>query len=254
MPIKPPSLFKLALEGRAGLEWAAGLLCPAELFAGMPRGKGQTVLLLPGLLTNDWSMGLLGKRLEAHGYQVEYSNFGFNFGPAPGLIEALAKRVRNTHEDTGRKPILVGWSMGGCMAVATAAQAQEHVERVVTIGSPLAGEIGSSHLGPVFQASSGMRSSRKHMLRAMGDPGDVPVSAIISVDDGLLDWRGCAPSGMGIVETIWMRGVSHLGLPAHPAVAAAVLSRLSLPTGKLKTWKPRDQWVKPFLTTQPTQP
>lgn len=236
--LRPPSTLKLLLETRSIAEWAGGWLMPTG-WTGRSATKRGAVLLLPGLLTNGWSMRLLGARLTAAGFTVHHWSGDFNLGPRPGVIGDVISEVRRLHKVSGHPIHLVGWSMGGCLAVATAARAPEAVGRVVVMGAPLAAETDASHLGIAFRLASGARGTRRQLLRLLGQPQTM-VHAIVSVDDGLLDWRGCVPTNLPRSRIRWLRGISHLGMPAHPVVAVAVIEAL----GVRRAWPAWAQWFK----------
>src|SRR5205085_11375807 len=95
----PPRLLQL-LEGRAALEMA-GTFAAWPLLALAPRGDGHDVLVLPGLVASDLSTRLLRRFLRERGYVVHGWGLGRNYGPRPGVREAMLDRLDRLHTDSG---------------------------------------------------------------------------------------------------------------------------------------------------------
>ena len=108
----PPSPLLLALEARAFAEWSA-LLLGWPLLKRAPAGDGHPVLVLPGLVANDWSTWPLRRFLESRGFSAYPWELGFNVGPRDHIVRGLGDRVRALHKRHKRKVSLVGWSLGG---------------------------------------------------------------------------------------------------------------------------------------------
>ena len=236
-----PSLWKLALETRAGLEWASHWLWRTRL-AQWPKAPGTPVLLLPGLATNQWAMAPMRQSLTDLGYKAYHWELGFNTGPTLEGLEALTKRVRALSKEHGQPIALVGWSLGGSMARAVAARAPEHVRCVVALGSPLNRNL-ASHLDSLFALLSQHKSTDRRLFRWLEKPlHDIPMTSIASVDDGLLSWESSTLPAITHQETLLLRGVSHLGLPAHPYVLWLIHDRLRQDPNEWKPYRGRKQW------------
>jgi len=89
--LRPPSWLLLALEGRAGLEFAS-LVPTLPLLERAPRGDGHPVLVLPGYLASDRSTQALRWYLRRRGHHVHGWRLGRNFGPAPEVVDGLGER------------------------------------------------------------------------------------------------------------------------------------------------------------------
>ena len=207
-----PSFWKLALELRAGAEWASHFLARYSL-PHWPRGKaGTPVLVLPGLATSDLAMAPMRQALQQLGHQPYAWEMGWNTGPNAQQLSALAKRVRRLAKRHRQPVAMVGWSLGGAMARAVAARCPDQVKCVVALGSPLAPTV-ASHLDGVFSALSGMHSNDPRLGKWMQGPlGQVPLTSIASIDDGLVSSQSSVLPRARRQETILVRGVSHLGI------------------------------------------
>ncbi len=237
--LSPPSWFKVALEGRAFVEWTAWLLA-APWFSQAPKGDGHPVLVLPGLLAGDSSTWPLRRFLEALGYPAYPWEQGINRGPRAGLLPKLITRIETLHDTHGTPVSLIGWSLGGAMARALAHRMPERVRSIVTLGSPLIGDGGGSNATRVFEWASGMRVSDPRLQRMMGGHPPVPVTSILSKSDGVVDWRMSLTPEVHRAESIEV-SASHLGMGANPIVLWAIADRLAQHP---ETWQPfeRSGW------------
>ncbi|MGH9115786.1 MAG: esterase/lipase family protein, partial [Acidimicrobiales bacterium] len=185
---------------RAGFELArlVGAI-PWLLLA--PRGDGHPVLVLPGFLANDLSTAMLRWHLSERGYHVRGWGLGINDGPRDEVASALLELVRDAASG-GRRVSLVGWSLGGVLAWEAAAAQPALVRQVITLGSPL------------------------HLASPRARRSPVPLAAIYSRTDAIVDWRhAVAPPGPRR-ESVEVRG-SHLGLGHNVEVLLVVADRLA---------------------------
>ena len=90
--IFPPKGSNLGLQSfsREVVEAAWDSIAPPDFAGGLlPRGDGQTVLLIPWFLAGDWTMARLRTFLAGLGYRVETARVYFNPGPTSGMIAQL---------------------------------------------------------------------------------------------------------------------------------------------------------------------
>ena len=231
--IEPPSRLLQLLELRAGLEFAAGVAALPWLRLA-PRGDGHPVLVLPGLVASDGSTRLLRDFLARRGHDVHGWGLGRNYGPRPGVEEAMLALIDRLHAETGRRVSLIGQSLGGAYARMLAAQRPDAVRSVITLGSPVTGHPRASNAWRVYEFTSGQTSVDPQRWQQVTQAPRVPTSSIYSRSDGIVAWRASlAPAGAH-TESIEVVS-SHIGMAVHPAVLYAVAERLAQPEGK---WKP----------------
>lgn len=231
--IEPPSRLLQLLELRAGLEFAAGVAVLPWLRLA-PRGDGHPVLVLPGLVASDGSTRLLRDFLARRGHDVHGWGLGRNYGPRPGVEEAMLALIDRLHAETGRRVSLIGQSLGGAYARMLAAQRPDAVRSVITLGSPVTGHPRASNAWRVYEFTSGQTSVDPQRWQQVTQAPRVPTSSIYSRSDGIVAWRASlAPAGAH-TESIEVVS-SHIGMAVHPAVLYAVAERLAQPEGK---WKP----------------
>ena len=245
-PLNPPSSVLLALEGRAWLEWGS-LPLAWRWLSKVPRGDGHPVLVLPGLAAGDLSTWPLRKFLQQRGYVAEPWEQGLNLGPRREIVRGLVDKVRELHAEHGRKVSLIGWSLGGALAWALAARMPKRVRQVITLGSPLqASGAHATNAWRLFELVSGYAADHPHLARIGGKPLQVPLTAILSRSDGVVNWRtSLAPPGPQR-ESIEV-AASHLGLGAHPAVLWAIGDRLAQAEGQWQPFRREGHWRQLFF-------
>lgn len=229
---RPPSPLALLGECRIALEWVHLRAALPRLRAEAPRGCGQPVMVVPGFATDDsWTSSLRGF-LAAIGYHAQGWGLGRNRGDVHRLIPALTDAVDRLAVQEGAAVRLVGWSLGGYLAREVAREQRPVVERVVTLGAPVVG-------GPKYTASAPAYRRRGVDLDAVeaqveareSVPIQVPVAAVYSRSDGVVDWRACIDWRSPCVEHHEV-GVSHLGLIASAEtfrLVAELLGRTLVP-------------------------
>lgn len=229
-PAAPPSRELLLLELRAISELGA-FFTMIPLLRLAPRGDGHPVLVLPGLAASDVSTRPLRAFLRDRGYRAHGWKLGRNFGPRPGVEEAMKERLADLHARYGRKVSIVGWSLGGIYARELARMAPARVRSVITLGSPFSGALRASNAWQLYEFVS-QRGVDEHPWRvSMREPPPVPSTAIFTRSDGIVAWQGCLEPESAQTENIEVEG-SHSGLGHNPAVLFAIADRLAQPEGQ----------------------
>lgn len=193
-----------------------------------PRGHGEPVLVLPGFGAGDGSTWVLRSHLRRLGYRVEGWRLGVNSGDVPTLMPRVARAVADQARAAGAPLRLVGWSLGGYLAREAARDVPEAVDRVITLGSPVVG-------GPRFTATAGVYRARGVDFDAIDaaieererSPIRVPIVAVYSEQDGIVDWRACIDRRSPRVEHVQVRS-THVGLGFSPEVLRIVAERLAI--------------------------
>lgn len=155
----------------------------------LPHGEGRTVLLVPGFLAGDWAMARLKGFLGSLDYRVALAGIPFNAGPTAAILArldaTLARLTRNGPID------LVGESLGGVLVRDLAMRHPDAVRRVVTLCAPVRFPVVTP-LVPFVRLLAPFHDAawvaRRHDIAG---PLPVPLTAIHSRDDGILDWRQC---------------------------------------------------------------
>jgi pimeloyl-ACP methyl ester carboxylesterase len=209
-----PTSRPIWLEAFFPLDWIALHASPVYYGYGVPHGKGEPVVLVPGFLGSDRYLTEMHLWLRRIGYQPYFSGIGRNVDCPELLTQRLLTTVRAAHAETGRPVSIVGHSLGGMLARAAAHRDPTYIRQVVTMGSPFR----SVRAHPlILSAANFVRSNivreRRHRrevtaacftpqcgcgfvttLTALKD--DAPAvtfatNAIYSKVDGVVDWRAC---------------------------------------------------------------
>ncbi|PCD04617.1 alpha/beta hydrolase [Sphingomonas spermidinifaciens] len=194
----------------------------------LPRGRGEPVMVLPGLFNSDRANAVLRRHLRRLGYHVEGWGLGRNLGQraigADG--ERLFDRIEAMAERRGAPVALVGISLGGLMARIAAQRLPGRVARVVTISSPFAGPPDATRVWRAYQALSGARIDDpevRALVEEAGRPLGVPTTAIWSASDGLVGGPICRGEGCDAVQV----RSSHIWVQFNPDVLRAVAMALA---------------------------
>ncbi len=158
MPTRPALFDTLTELPRAGIEATRLTFSLPSLYRGIPRGDGHPVLVLPAYGVGDLGLWPLRRFLGGLGYEAFAWELGVNRDQGEMRIrrvedaarfrraqsERVVLRAREIQAQTGQRPSLVGWSMGGLFAFDAARLAPDSVRRIVTLGSPFGDPRGTS--------------------------------------------------------------------------------------------------------------
>jgi triacylglycerol lipase len=211
---------------------------PVYRGAGVPRGDGRLVLVLPGLFANDLYLQPLRRWLRGVGYRPVRSTLAINVGCPERLcvqIEDELKRQRERHD----VPVaIIGHSRGGILARAIAARLQADAATLVLLGSPVGAVLRMPSWSAAAMAADPPARRRVTdagtSFRRMIDPDcNVPecgcpfppdlrrplhprtrVVSIYSRDDPIVPAAACPVGGARNVEV----GGTHSGLAFNVAV------------------------------------
>lgn len=228
LPVSPPPLKGRRLVREIlGLGQLGRLVIHAPALFRSPRGDGSPVLVVPGFGAGDGSTVVLRRYLKAIGYEVHGWELGTNRGNVPELIPQVTERAVSTAEAAGRSVHLVGWSLGGYLSREAARQRPDLVADVITYGSPVIG-------GPKYTATAVSYRRAGYDLDAIeatveernNVPIQVPITAIYTRTDLVVDWRACIDRSSPIVEHVEV-STTHLGLGFCPEVYRIVAQSLA---------------------------
>ena len=245
--MKGPSLIArssrppLWREARLGLEAAALLRDPVLRGAGLKDGRGRPVMLLPGFLAGDASLGPMAGWLKRAGYRPTRAGMRANVDCSGALVGRLEERLERVVRDQGMRAVMVGQSRGGALAKVLAVRRADLVAGVVTLGSPqmaplavhplvrvqlqAVGALGSLGAPGLFRRSCLDGECCAEFWSALAGPlpAGVGLVTVYSRSDGIVDWRACLdPNADEQVEI----SSSHVGMAVSPAAWKAIASAL----------------------------
>lgn len=230
MASKAPSLFWTLTEGRSLLELNSFYALRA-LMKRLPKGDGHPVIVFPGFVASDRSTRPMRGLLNDLGYQSYGWGLGRNlhFNPTrENEMRALLHQVSERHDQTVS---LIGWSLGGVFAREIAKHNPDAVRSVISLGSPISGDLDHSNARRLFEFFNGPPSAdMQDRLSTIADAPPVPTTSIYTKSDGVVAWRGSIQKPGGQTENIRVPA-SHCGLGVNPLVMYLLADRLAQAEG-----------------------
>lgn len=99
---------------------------------------GPRLMVIPGFLATDRTTLGLQRALAEAGFRVTGWGMGLSTGVREDIVDRIVERLERF--GAGDRVILVGWSLGGLYARVVAQERPDLVAKVVTLGSPFAGD------------------------------------------------------------------------------------------------------------------
>lgn len=225
-PPRAPSPWRILVEGRAALDGAELLLRTPSL-ARVPKGHGEPVLVLPGFGASDVSTAVLCRFLRHHRHDAVGWGLGTNRGDVHALVPKVITLATRLAERNGGPIPILGWSLGGVLARETARERPDLVRRVITMGTPVIGGPKYTLTARTYAAQGADLDEIESIVDARNRvPITVPITAIWSKNDGVVDWRACIDHH-NPVEHVQVRA-THLGMGASAEVFDIVARRLAI--------------------------
>jgi triacylglycerol lipase len=228
-------------EVRWQAELARLLVDPIWRGAGVPRGDGSAVLLIPGFLAGDESLGVLATWLKRIGYRPRRSGIRVNVDCSDRALDRLEARLELIHRQSGRPVSLIGHSRGGHFAKALATRRPERVARVISMGAgldtPFDISIPTKAAVAAVRAAHWRTTDRVNKNGCLTDacgcrfardyaapfPEDVPLTSIYTRGDGVVWWEACTVPYASCVEVTG----SHIGLACNRQSYRAIAETLA---------------------------
>jgi pimeloyl-ACP methyl ester carboxylesterase len=190
------------------------------------RGDGQPVIVVPGFCSPNVSTLRLRRFLTRQGFAPQTWACGINVGPAPKVLPRLERQTVEAAERSGRPVSLVGMSLGGTLAREAAKRCPQSVARVVTMCSPVRLPVMTPLAPLATLAGLFWDDEARRTMARVSEPPPVPVTAIISPKDGVLDWRDSLPERSALVEIVTIEG-AHMTIGSNPDAQRVVAARLA---------------------------
>lgn len=243
---KGPALFWTLTEGMRASAEVTSFIALRRLMTKLPKGDGHPVIFFPGFVASDRSTKPMRRLLGDLGYKTYGWGLGRNLvfnDIREAKMNALLKRVYMQH---GQKVSVVGWSLGGVFAREVAKTYPEMVRSVITLGSPISGDIDHSNARRLYEYFNGKPDAKmQERLASINVAPPVPTTSIYTKTDGVVAWKGSIQRpGKTPSENICVPA-SHIGLGVNPLVMAALADRLAQDEG---AWAPFEaEGFKRFL-------
>lgn len=203
---------------------ARAAIAPPPFPKDAARGAGQKVIVLPGFGAQDMTTARLRQFLKRQGFVPHAWTCGVNIGPARDVLASIERQVEAVAGEG--KVALLGVSLGGTIARAIARRRPEKISHVITLGSPIRLPVVSP-LAPLAQAAALLWDAEARTeLEHIADPLPVPLTALVSPIDGVVDWRGCVPDPGQDVEVIEIHE-AHTAMCSNTQVQRIIAERLA---------------------------
>jgi pimeloyl-ACP methyl ester carboxylesterase len=190
------------------------------------RGNGQPIIVVPGFCSPNVSTARLRQFLTRQGFAPRPWACGINVGPAPKVLERLERQIVETAELSGRPVALIGMSLGGTIAREAAKRCPNSVAHVVTMCSPVRLPV-MTPLAPLAHLAGLLwDQTARQTMAGVSEPPPVPVTAIVSPKDGVLDWRDSVPKPSPLVEIVTIES-AHMTVGSNPQAQRVVAAKLS---------------------------
>jgi len=190
--------------------------------AAAPRGAGEIVVVLPGMGMGDFSTGTLRRFLRRQGFDARGWDLGRHRPEIWKTLPRMLARLEELAAERGAPVALVGWSLGGVVARELARLRPDLVRCVVTLGAPVVGGLKHTAIAGLFRVQGwDLDDVARRVEAANRVPIRVPVTAIWSRRDGIVDWRAAVDRTTPGVENV-EAGSCHWGLGLDPDVLEQV--------------------------------
>jgi pimeloyl-ACP methyl ester carboxylesterase len=228
-------------EGRPALELAELVRDPVFRDVAPAAGSERAVLLVPGFLAGDGSLGMMTGWLRRAGHRAHRTGIRLNVDCSARALQVMERRIEKLAERYGRRVAVIGQSRGGTLGRALAVKRPDLVDVLVALGSPqldplavhplvklqvgVLGVLGTLGAPGLFRDSC-RRGDCCSEYRASFEapfPDDVRYVSIFSRSDGIVDWRACLDPAAELVEV----DASHIGMAMNAAVYRAVAEALA---------------------------
>lgn len=219
------------------VSWEAAALMRAPVFLGMgvPKGKGEKVLLIPGVMAGDVSLAVLGDWLHRIGYKPMISHITFNVGCPSATMERLAEEIRAG----GEKVSVLGHSKGGLVALMLAQVYPDLVNQVITMGAPVADpfDVRVATRAAIYGIGKWRRAHKEPGccdycytpqctcvgIKELRTKLKRPFTAFYSRRDGVVNWKACLRPGAHNMQV----DASHVGMVYNPIVYSGIAQLLA---------------------------
>jgi pimeloyl-ACP methyl ester carboxylesterase len=228
-------------EGLVAFERAALMRSAVWRGEGIPHGDGTPVMLIPGFLAGDVSLGLMAQWLKRIGHRPCRAGIRANVDCAARAVERLELQLERHADKHGRKVGVVGHSRGGTMSRVLAVRRPDLIEAIVCLGAPVRDQLAVhplvraqvravAVLGSLgapgmftYNCNSSCCAGVAEQLEAPF-PAGVGFASIYSCSDGVVDWRACLDPAARHIEV----HSTHVGMAVNADVFY-VVSRLLEP-------------------------
>ncbi|MFB0611548.1 alpha/beta fold hydrolase [Aurantiacibacter poecillastricola] len=184
------------------------------------------MIVIPGLTTGDISTTLLRRTLKRRGFQPEGWRQGINLGADAAKLKTLEARLEELHRQTGKKVVLIGWSLGGLYARVLAHRLPERVDMVVTVASPFSGDRHANRAWKLYEAINDHTVDNPPFAEQVSAKPPVPTLAVWSARDGIVA-PYCSRGEEGESDATLRIDAQHFTLGTSAACIEKILAKMA---------------------------
>jgi pimeloyl-ACP methyl ester carboxylesterase len=230
-----PAVAPLRGELRYGLELMRLLADPD--FRRPVRSGGAPVLLIPGFMAGDRSLGVLSRWLRRRGSPTSGAGMLLNVDCGEATVAGLQPRLERFAVRAAARVALIGQSRGGALARVLAVRNPQLVSALVMLGSPVLeplevsppvlgavramARLGDLGVPGVFSSECGdgrcCAAFRRDLLAPL--PSAVRALTIYSRSDGIVSWQACLDPGAEHVEVESSHGGMSVNVDVYRVLA-----------------------------------
>ncbi len=224
-PIKAPTVCE-SLSTPFGLAELLVLLARYPELKDQPKGNGQRVIVVPGLMADDVSTLPLRLFLNYLGYNASGWKLGINLAFTDNSIKKVRQRIEEMYEKKPEPIALIGWSLGGLIARELARELPDKVSQVITLGTPLIG--GAKYTGVNWLGKVGfdLDAVERELQQQGKAPLDMPITVIYSKTDGMIAWEAAQDKDHKHAEHFEVES-NHIGLGLDIDVFKIIAAQLA---------------------------
>jgi hypothetical protein len=219
-----PSWAKLLREAPAGIRLLAAQLRRPPVNC-VP-GKRSAVIVIPAFLAPDFATRPFRRALAASGHRTWGWGQGINIGAKPAKLAGLLERIDRVASETGEKPVLIGWSLGGLYAREAAKRRPDKVALVITLGTPFSRSLRNNNAWKLYETVNDHDVDHPPIRIRPDQKPPMRTIAIWSREDGIVSPASASGQPGEADEQIEVR-CPHNELVSHPEALNAVLEALS---------------------------
>jgi len=236
----------------AGAEFSNLFLWKRVLNRASPKPcSRKPVLSIPGFSGPEFTLTPMTRYLCHLGFDAQTWGMGTNRGPKDGsmdyideLADAMADKILRMARESGEKVSIIGHSLGGIYGRELARRFPEHIDRVITLGTPAHLDVMRSErsvnslVGMLFKVRTGahtralIQGANGELHEMVTPPPGIPLVAIYSPYDGVVteDTTAIPPEHLNIADGTPRENIeiiaSHCGMVVNPMVLITIADRL----------------------------
>ena len=200
-------------------------------YENIDRGVKVPTIIIPGFSTTNASTYFMRRVLnQANHFAMPWCETR-NVGFSPEVMERTIVQVKTIVEVTGKKVNLLGQSLGGCYARSVANAIPEHVNLVITMGTPINSLdlVHKNSIGKydtVVGATGAAFLQYEEFFHTFNPNPSVPTTSLYSKSDGVVHWTNSIIPETDLSENVEI-DTSHFGMGFDLETAQIVANRLA---------------------------